>query len=61
MRVYNNGEHIKLSEALPEDIHLKWRLALLQVMDPIVKPNQKIPIREKAPVSHKLEPHRVVD
>ncbi len=59
VRVYSNDIQIKLSETLPEDIHLKWRVALLNVMEPIIKPTQVIAIRENAPLSHKLEPHRV--
>lgn len=61
VRVYKNDTHISLDESLPEDIHLKWRLSLLEVMDAIIKPNQEVPVREAAPVSHKLEPHRVID
>ncbi len=59
VRAYNNGVHIRLADALPEDIHLKWRVALLREMDPIIKPRQKVPTREQPPRSHLLEAHTV--
>lgn len=60
IRVSNNGVRIELLKDLPEDIHLKWRLALLDVVEAIIKPMQIVPLRETAPVSHKLEPHSVI-
>jgi hypothetical protein len=60
VRVFSNGEHVILDDVLPEEIHLKWRLALLRKMRAVIKPHQLVPTREKPPSSHKLEPHSVV-
>ncbi len=59
IRAFSNGIPVRLNEELPEDLHLKWRLALLKVMEAVIKPNQLVSVRENPPVSYKLEPHRV--
>ena len=56
IRVFSNGKHVTLDEALPEEIHLKWRLILLKRMSAIIKPYQDVPCRQKPPSSQKLEP-----
>ena len=56
VRAFNNSLHVRLDDVLPEEIHLKWRLALLKKMRAIIKPYQIVPTRQLAPVSHRLEP-----
>ena len=59
VRVFNNEVLIELLKDLPEDIHLKWRIALLDVISTVIKPGQNVVIRQTAPISHKVEPHTI--
>jgi hypothetical protein len=61
VRVFKNSMRVLLQSELPEDIELKWRYALLDVMETIIKPKHLVEVREKEPVSFKLEPHRVIE
>jgi hypothetical protein len=60
IRAYENDDHIDLASRLPEEVHLKWRERLLRKTRAIIKPYQKVVVRQAAPASHKLEPHAVV-
>jgi hypothetical protein len=57
IRAFEDNGHINLASMLPEDIHLKWRERLLRKMTTILKPYQRVRVRQQPPVSHKLEPH----
>lgn len=60
IRAYENENHLDRREKIPEDVDLAWRERLLRKLRRIIKPHQKVKIRDQAPVSHKLEPHFVV-
>jgi hypothetical protein len=60
IRAFENSEHVDAVERLPEDIHLLWRARLLRKMKSVIKPYQKVAIRENPPVSHKLEPFQTL-
>jgi hypothetical protein len=64
IRAFNNSEHIEyregendvdLDKRLPEDIHLKWRIAMLKKMRVFLRPGQIIQTRQNTPTSHKPE------
>jgi hypothetical protein len=52
VRAFCNGVRITLKEELPEDIHLKWRIGLLRKMRTVIKPGQRVEVRDirKRPV-----------
>jgi hypothetical protein len=58
-----NGVHITEQDAdeLPEDVHLAWREKLLRKAETIIKPRQKVEIRDKLPASYKLETFVEID
>jgi hypothetical protein len=60
IRAFDNDKHVNMVDNLPEDIHLQWRERLLRVIQTIIKPYQRVKVREVGPVSHKLEPHTVI-
>jgi hypothetical protein len=60
IRAYEDDIHLAESGKIPEDVDLAWRERLLRKIQTIIKPHQKVRIREQAPVSHKLEPHFAV-
>jgi hypothetical protein len=53
---FENDKHINLLDNLPEDLHLKWREKVLRRTETIIKPFQKVRVRQQPPTSHKLEP-----
>jgi len=55
IRAFEDGVHVNASARMPEDIHLIWRERLLRRLRTIIKPHQKVVIRQTPPVSHKLE------
>ena len=57
IRAFENTQHVDLLARLPEDIDLKWRERLLRKTKTIIKPHQKVRVRQQPPISHKLEPH----
>ena len=54
------GQHVNMIDLLPEEIHLEWREKLLREIETIIKPFQKVLVREDPPATHKLEPHTVI-
>lgn len=60
IRAYENDLHLDQPGKIPEDVDLAWRERLLRKLKTIIKPHQKVCVRETAPVSHKLEPHVVI-
>jgi hypothetical protein len=56
---FENGQHLDGIARIPEDVDLQWRELLLRKLQKIIRPHQRVRIREHAPVSHKLEPHAV--
>jgi hypothetical protein len=60
IRAYENDMHLEQAERIPEDVDLAWRERLLRKLQTIIKPHQKVIVREQAPASHKLEPHCVL-
>jgi hypothetical protein len=52
VRAFENGQHIKTLDALPEEVHLEWREHLLREITVYLKPYQGAHTRETAPVSH---------
>lgn len=60
VQVKKNGSHVLLAAELPEDVHLKWRIALLGHMTAVIRPSQIVRIRSNPPISHRLEPHSVI-
>ena len=54
------GQHVNIVDLLPEDIHLEWREKLLREIEAIIKPFQKVLVRDDPPATHKLEPHKVI-
>jgi hypothetical protein len=59
IRAYEQGQHINAIERMPEEVHLVWREKLLRKLRTVIKPFQKVRIRQNPPTSHKLEPHIV--
>ena len=55
-----SGGHVKVIDSLPDDIHLEWRYKLLREIETIIKPFQRVLVRETPPTTHKLEPHTVI-
>ncbi len=56
IRAFENQNHIDVVEKVPEDVHLAWRERLLRKMRTIIKPYQRVVVRQIPPKSHKLEP-----
>jgi hypothetical protein len=53
---FENERHINAVDGIPEDVHLKWRERLLRELHTIIKPHQRVVVRQAPPVSHKIEP-----
>jgi hypothetical protein len=59
VRAFESGTHIDLEGNLPEDIHLKFRERLLRKTKTLIRPYQRVNIRQRPPASHHLEPFTV--
>jgi hypothetical protein len=55
VRVSDRGVRVILQDALPDDIHLKWREQLLRRTEVFLRPHQGATIRQHAPTSHHPE------
>jgi hypothetical protein len=55
-----DGIHVQVADLLPDDIHLEWREHMLRKIKPIIKPYQRVQVRQNPPVSHIVEPHTVL-
>lgn len=56
---FEGERHLQEPGAIPPGIDLEWRERLLRRLHKIIKPYQRVVVRERAPISHKLEPHIV--
>jgi hypothetical protein len=56
IRAYDDEKHVDMIDLFPEDVHLEWRERLLRKVQTIIKPHQKVVVRDRPPASHKPEP-----
>jgi len=56
VQAFDGGKHIDLLDALPDDVHLKWRELLLRRVTIFLRPHQGATIRQTAPATHHPEP-----